>query len=423
MSCDWPIIALGKAGVTLIDCDHRTPPAAETGFPYVAIPQMKEGRIDLSGVRRISREHFIEWTKKARPQEHDVVLSRRCNPGVTAYVPAGLEMALGQNLVLLRADGTKVHPPFLRWLVSGQEWWDQVGKFINVGAVFESLRCRDIPGFELTLPPLAQQKRIAHILGTLDDKIELNRRMNATLEAMAQAIYQSWFVDFDPVKRNANGGARRPEDSLFPDSFEDSAAGDIPLGWTVERVGDVVDCVGGGTPSTKETKFWDDGVHHWTTPKDFSSLQSPILIDTSRKLTNAGIAKISSGLLPAGTLLLSSRAPVGYLAISAIPVAINQGFIAMKCNDRASNYFMLSWCQTNMGEIKSRATGTTFPEISKNSFRPISVVLPPQELVAEFTVLVAPLYAQIAANLYQSCTLSIIREAMLPKLLSGKILF
>jgi len=101
-------------------------------------------------------------------------------------------------------------------------------------------------------------------------------------------------------------------------------------------------------------------------------------ISGASRLTDAGIAKVSSGLLPAGTLLLSSRAPVGYLAIAAMPVAINQGFIALKCNERASNYFMLNWCQTNMAEIESRATGTTFAEISKQNFRPISVVLPPK---------------------------------------------
>lgn len=291
---------------------------------------------------------------------------------------------------------------------------------IASGAAQPILNKGHFSGVKISLPPLSEQKRIANILGTLDDKIELNRRMNATLEEMARALYQSWFVDFDPVKRNAEGGAQRPEDFLFPNSFDDAAVGDIPRGWTVEPVGDVVDCVGGGTPSTKEPKFWDNGVHHWTTPKDFSSLQSPILLDTSRKLTNAGIAKISSGLLPAGTLLLSSRAPVGYLAISAIPVAINQGFIAMKCNDRASNYFMLNWCQANMGEIKSRATGTTFPEISKNSFRPISVVLPPKGTMAEFTNKVAPLYAQITANLQQSRILAHLRDALIPHLLSGE---
>jgi len=283
----------------------------------------------------------------------------------------------------------------------------------------------DLHRIPVLLPPLTEQKAIAHILGTLDDKIELNRRMNATLEAMARALFQSWFVDFDPVRAKLDGrkpaGLDTATAALFPGHFQELFLGHIPQGWTVEPVGEVVACVGGGTPSTTEPKFWEGGTHHWTTPKDFSSLQAPILLDTARKITDAGIAKISSGLLPAGTLLLSSRAPVGYLAIAAMPVAINQGFIAMKCNERASNFFMLNWCQTNMAEIVSRASGTTFAEISKQNFRPILVELPPKELMAAFTEKVAPLYAQITATLHQSRTLATIRDALLPKLLSGEL--
>jgi type I restriction enzyme S subunit len=287
---------------------------------------------------------------------------------------------------------------------------------------------RDTFGAQLfPLPPLAEQKAIAAVLGVLDDKIELNRRINATLEAMARALFQSWFVDFDPVRAKLDGRPPANLDAataaLFPASFQDSEGGHIPKGWTIQPVGEVVDCVGGGTPSTAEPNYWEAGTHHWTTPKDFSSLQAPVLLDTDRKLTDAGIAKISSGLLPAGTLLLSSRAPVGYLAVAAMPVAINQGFIAMKCNERASNYFMLNWSQTNMAEIESRATGTTFAEISKQNFRPIRVVLPPKELMAAFTAKVAPLYAQITANLRQSRTLATLRDTLLPKLLSGKVTF
>lgn len=333
----------------------------------------------------------------------------------------GRRVALAQRVITLRGKPGLLDNGYLRYLLQSTPVQDEL-KARATGTTVLGIKQSELRKVLLTLPPLSFQKSTAHILGTLDDKIELNRRMNTTLEAMAQSIFQSWFVDFDPVRRNAEGECPRPEDILFPDFFVNSVVGDIARGWTVERVGDVVDCVGGGTPSTKEPKFWDDGVHNWATPKDFSSLQSPILIDTSRKLTNAGIAKISSGLLPAGTLLLSSRASVGYLAISAIPVAINQGFIAMKCNDRASNYFMLNWCQANMGEIKSRATGTTFPEISKNSFRPISVLLPPKKLVAHFTVRVAPLYAQIIANLHQSCNLARLRDTLLPKLLCGELL-
>ncbi|CAN5911231.1 hypothetical protein BH11GEM1_BH11GEM1_24420 [soil metagenome] len=178
-------------------------------------------------------------------------------------------------------------------------------------------------------------ERPVHDIGVqADDDVEGDGlRMNVTLEAMAQALFQSWFVDFDPVRAKLDGrtlgGLDAETAALFPPAFQNSPLGPIPRGWIVTPVGDVVECVGGGTPSTTDAKYWQGGTHHWTTPKDFSSLEAPVLLDTDRKITDEGITRISSGLLPAGTLLLSSRAPVGYLAIAAIPVAINQGFIAM----------------------------------------------------------------------------------------------
>jgi type I restriction enzyme, S subunit len=393
------------------------------GVPVISVGEVGFGRLRLH--EKTPRVDESVWHRMPEfiLRTGDIVFGRKGAVERSAQVmPDEDGFFLGSDGIRIRLNNEQCDPRFFayQFLTSSHRTWMVQHA---AGSTMPSLNEGIIGRIPIIVPPLAEQKRIARILGTLDDKIELNRRMNATLEAMARALFQSWFVDFDPVRRNAEGGESRPEDALFPDSFDDSTVGEIPLGWTIERVGDVVDCVGGGTPSTKEPKFWDDGVHHWTTPKDFSSLQSPILIDTSRKLTDAGIAKISSGLLPAGTLLLSSRAPVGYLAISAIDVAINQGFIAMKCNDRASKYFMLNWCQSNMGEIKSRATGTTFPEISKNSFRPISVVLPSKGPMAEFTAKVEPLYEQITANLHQSATLTTIRNELLPKMLSGTLKF
>jgi len=283
----------------------------------------------------------------------------------------------------------------------------------------------DLHRIPVLLPPLPTQRAIAKILGDLDDKIELNRKMNVTLEAMARALFKSWFVDFDPVRAKLDGrppaGMDAETAELFPDSFEESELGLVPKGWEVKAVGDIVTCVGGSTPSTSVPEYWEQGTHHWTTPRDFSSLNAPILLDTERRITDAGVGKISSGLLPEGTLLMSSRAPVGYLAICAMPVAINQGFIAMKCNERASNYFMLNWCQQNMSEIEGRATGTTFAEISKQNFRPIPLLLPSQDLVGAFTEYVAPLYSRITSNLHQSRTLATLRDTLLPKLMGGEV--
>lgn len=358
----------------------------------------------------------------------DLVFPHRGSIGLVGIVPRNQveRYALSSSLMKLTCDRKQVEPLFLFYFFRSADGQHELLKNAStvgtpgIGQPLSSLRSIKVP-----LPPLPEQKAIAAVLGALDDKIELNRRMNATLEAMARALFQSWFVDFDPVRAKLDG--RKPTGidpdvaDLFPDTFQEAEVGHIPKGWTVQPVGEVVDCVGGGTPSTAEPSYWVGGTHHWTTPKDFSALEAPILLDTDRKLTAAGIAKISSGLLPSGTLLLSSRAPVGYLAIAAIPVAINQGFIALKCNERASNFFMLNWCQTNMAEIESRATGTTFAEISKQNFRPIRVVLPSKELMSAFTAKVAPLYSKITANLHQSRTLATLRDTLLPKLLSGEL--
>ena len=164
---DWPIITLGDAGVRLIDCVHKTPAAQETGYPYVGIPQMKDGRIEFGSARKISHEDFVEWTKKAKPQRNDVILSRRTNPGVTAINRTGTRFALGQNLVLLRADGNRVEPAFLKWLVQTPVWWQQIEKFMNVGAVFNSLRCADVPNFKLPIPSLKTQWHMSVLLDAL----------------------------------------------------------------------------------------------------------------------------------------------------------------------------------------------------------------------------------------------------------------
>jgi type I restriction enzyme, S subunit len=216
----------------------------------------------------------------------------------------------------------------------------------NSGSAQPSLNRNFIHPIPIDVPPLSEQRAIAHTLGTLDDKIELNRRMNETLEAMARALFQSWFVDFDPVRAKPEGrdpGLPKEIADLFPDSFEDSELGEIPKGWEIKSIGDIADVAGGTTPITKEPAYWDGGTHAWATPKDLSGLSVPVVLDTERRITDAGLSQIGSGLLPKGTVLLSSRAPIGYLAVAEIPVAINQGFIAMTPKTGTSNIFLLLW--------------------------------------------------------------------------------
>lgn len=343
----------------------------------------------------------------------------------TCMAPADvLPARVNQHVAIIRSDRPQLDPGFLLAYLAAPTTKHYIESF-NAGGSRRAITKANIESFLIPLPPLPEQRAIAHVLGSLDDKIELNRRMNETLEAMARAIFQSWFVDFDPVWAKKEGrqpvGMDAATAALFPDDFEDSELGEIPKGWEVGSIGDEVTVVGGSTPSTANPEYWEGGTHYWATPKDLNSLSSPVLLSTDRCITDEGLGQISSGPLPAGTVLLSSRAPVGYLAIAEVPIAVNQGFIAMVCQGRLPNQYVLQWARHNMETIIAHANGTTFLEVSKRNFRPIPVLVPSPETLPAFVRAVDPAYRLVVNNLRQSRTLAAIRDALLPKLLSGEI--
>ncbi|MBE0524339.1 MAG: restriction endonuclease subunit S [Methanosarcinales archaeon] len=197
----------------------------------------------------------------------------------------------------------------------------------------------------ILLPPLPEQRAIASVLSSLDDKIDLLHRQNQTLEAMAETLFRQGFVE------------------------------EADEGWEEGVLNDVISVKGGTTPSTKKSEYWDGDIY-WTSPRDLSNHTSVFIFDTGRKITERGLAQIGSGLLPIGTVLLSSRAPIGYLAITEIPLAINQGYIAIVCDKMVSNYFIYLWCKANMDGIKNQGNGSVFQEIAKSVFKEISITIP-----------------------------------------------
>lgn len=287
------------------------------------------------------------------------------------------------------------------------------------GSTFPNVSREMLYNLKIPFVDAGTAKAIAKILSAFDDKIELNRRINATLEAMARALFKAWFVDFEPVhanQQNRPSTSASPEIAkLFPSTFENN----IPKGWRVGKLGDVLEAKGGTTPSTKNSAFWD-GDNFWATPKDLSNLRFPVLLKTERRITDDGVRRISSGVLPIGTLLLSSRAPIGYLAVSQVPISINQGFIAIQGKE-VSNLFMLFWLKENMESVKSRANGSTFQEISKSSFREVEITVPSNSLRGKFNEVAEPMFEKIVANEVESYSLAEIRDSLLPRLISGKI--
>jgi len=356
----------------------------------------------------------------------DILLSVRAPIGRVNI--ADRTCAIGRGLAIIRPKDQK-DGRYLEFVLRMLEpTWHLIE---GGGSVFGNATRRDLETLRIPWHENACERHaIAHILGTLDDKIELNRRMSETLEAMARALFKAWFVDFEPVRAKMEGRWQRGQSlpglpaylyDLFPDRLVESELGEIPEGWEVKRIGDLAEVFGGSTPRTDRPEYWEGGTHHWVTPKDLSALLVPVLLDTERKITDAGLSQISSGLLPKGTVLLSSRAPIGYLAIAEVPVAVNQGFIAMKPRPGISNLFLLRWASAAQEEIVSHANGSTFLEISKSSFRTIRVVSPSSSIMNAFDRISRPMYRKVVENERESRTLAALRDALLPKLIRGEI--
>lgn len=406
----------------------------------------------------------VGLTREPKYSAENQTRYKTIEPGMFAYNPMRLNIGsiglcrssyvkglVSPDYVVFGCDQEVLLPEFLYYAIQGQEWsqWTSVA---GVGSVRQRVYYKELARLTLTIPPLAAQRNVVTVLSTLDDKIKLNRQINQTLELIVQTIFKSWFIDLEPVKAKIAAKAEGcdPERAamcaisgktdtelsqlpaeqrqqlaataaLFPDELVKSELGGIPKGWSASLIGNEVVAMGGGTPSTQVADYWNGGTFNWATPKDFSGISEKVLLSTERKITEAGLSKISSGLLPTGTVLMSSRAPVGYLALAKIPTAVNQGFIAMRCEKLLSPEFVLQWAHHMMDDIKQRASGTTFAEISKSNFRQIPVVVPTKKVVDSYTEIASNFYELIAGNVAESHRLSETRDSLLPKFLSGEM--
>ena len=432
MSFDLPTLPQGWSYAPLDTCSQKNsitygvvqPGAALiSGKPLIRVNNFRDRHLDLSDVMYIAPEIESKYGR-TRLCGGEVLLTVVGSVGQVVVVPKQLAGFNVARAVAVIHPLPHIAPDWIAICLRSPLSQQLLGSRANT-TVQTTINLKDVRALPIPLPPEAERQAIAEFVCALDDRITLLRETNATLEAIAQALFKSWFVDFDPVRAKMQGRAPEGMDeataALFPDGFEESALGLVPKGWRVMSIGDAVEAVGGATPDTKNPVFWEPSVHCWTTPKDLSGIPSPVLLDTERKLSDEGLAKIGSGLLPAGTLLLSSRAPIGYLALAQVPLAINQGYIAMLVGGLLPPLFMLFWCQLNMETIKGRANGSTFMEISKKAFRPIPALVPPPELVSAFVDIAGTLFDRLVENAKQAQTLATLRDTLLPRLISGAL--
>jgi type I restriction enzyme S subunit len=261
---------------------------------------------------------------------------------------------------------------------------------------------------EVPVPPLALQKRIATILSAYDELIENSQRRIKILEAMARGLYREWFVHF-----------RFPGHEDHP--RVDSALGEIPKGWQVTTVAEAFVISGGGTPSRKEERFWQGGTIQWYSPTDLTKAGSMFIDESSDHITEQGLVKSSARLFPCRSVMLTSRATIGAIAINTREACTNQGFITCLPNERVPLYLLFHWLTENVPTFQRMASGSTFKEISRGVFKTIDFLQPPDELVRRFESIATPMAEQILALQRQTQNLRRTRDLLLPRLLSGQI--
>jgi type I restriction enzyme S subunit len=323
------------------------------------------------------------------------------------------------NTTLYVTDFKGNHPKFAYYFAEQFDFSP-----FNSGSAQPSLNRNFINPVEVRIPPLAEQKAIAHILGTLDDKIELNRKTNETLEAMAKALFKSWFVDFDPVRAKAEGrpaGLPAEISDLFPDSFEDSELGEIPSGWSISCVNDLCEWVSsGGTPSRSRKDFWENGNIPWFKTGE---LNDAPLLDSAEKINELALGNSSCKYWEAGTILFAIYASptVGRLGVLTESGTSNQAAAGLKAKGGIGTPFLRRTLLFSRDELQNIAVGAAQQNINVQILKDHKVVAPGSSLATVYSKTISPLDEQQICLAKSTREFCLLRDALLPKLISGEI--
>ena len=388
----------------IYDGPHATPPVSDSGAVFLGIPNFKNGKLDLSEIRYISEKDYPVWTRRVTPQANDIVFSYEATLNLYAIIPEGFRGCLGRRMALIRVDESKVDYKFLYYYFFSAKWRSVIQQNTVLGATVDRIPLVKFPDFEIELPPMPVQKKIADILSAYDDLIENNQKQIKLLEEAAQRLYKEWFIDL-----------------RFPGHESTPIVNGLPEGWQKKKTSEVCDTVGGGTPSTAKSEYFENGTIKWVTPTDLTKKNSLILLDTEKKITQAGLDNSSAKLLPPETILMTSRASIGYFAVCEYEVCTNQGFIACIPKEEDMRFYLLFNLMSRTDEIKGKATGSTFLEITKRAFRNMSIIAPEKHIMSVFDKYVSYNVSRMRVLEKENARLIMVRDRLLSKLMSGNL--
>ncbi|WP_424831261.1 restriction endonuclease subunit S [Ruegeria sp.] len=412
---------LNKVCEAIVDCEHKTAPKSEAGFPSIRTTDIKNGRIDFANANRVSQKTYDYWTKRRVPKAGDLILAREAPVGEVGYIPEGETPVLGQRTVLISPDRNRIFPRYLHYLLLSPSIQHEF-EVRSSGSTVHHLNMKDIRALEIPLlPSLTEQREIAAILGALDDKIELNRKTSATLEEMARALYRSWFVDFDPVNAKREGRAPAHMDAqtaaLFPSGFGEDG---LPVGWSEEPIIDQSDWVNG---TAYKNMHFSNNLEALPVVK-IAELKAGITGNTKFTATDLG-AKYRIGR---GDILFSWSGNPD-TSIDAFVWALgdawlNQHIFAMRPNGKMSKamlFTMLKFYMSEFAEIARNKQTTGLGHITKKDLAAFPVRIASPGVMSAFGKAISPLFEKYCWTLYENQTLATMRDTLLPRLMSGEL--
>ena len=391
-------IQTGPFGSQLHQSDY-----SECGTPVVMPKDLIAGHISEDSIARVSEDH-VERLSRHKIEEGDILYSRRGDVGRCAY--AGLKEVgwlCGTGCLRVSINAQIANSKYVFYQLQKAE---TVGWVVNhaVGATMLNLNTSILSDVPVKLPNLEIQNKTVRVLSAYDALIENNQKQIKLLEEAAQRLYKEWFVDL-----------------RFPGYEDVHVINGVPEGWSIKIISDVCDSIGGGTPSTARKEYYEGGTIKWVTPTDLTKDGSLILLDTEKKITELGLQNSSVKLLPPRTILMTSRASIGYFALCDEEVCTNQGFISCMPYHENMRYYLLFNLIDRVEEIKGKATGSTFLEIAKRTFRNMEIVIPDSKTLDAFTEMINSVMEKMKISKEEMLRTLEARNRLLPKLMSGEI--
>ena len=428
MAGEWMVLPLEDCMDAVIDYRGKTPKKKAHGVPLITAKVVKGGRIETPN-EFIALDDYETWMRRGIPKAGDVVVTTEAPLGEVAQL--GPErVALAQRLIALRGKTGVLDNGFLKFLMQSGDVQKQLRARAS-GTTVLGVKQSELRKVLLSLPPFCEQRVIAHILGTLDDKIELNRKMSETLEAMARALFKSWFVDFDPVRAKMEGrdsGLPREIADLFPSRMVESELGEIPEGWEVRPLGDLVEIVKGRSYKSEELS---DSLTALVTLKSFSR-GGGYRTDGLKPFT--GTYKKAQVIEPgevviACTDVTQAAEIIGRTAIvrpsrlyKTLVASLDTMIVRPRSADLSRSFlYCLGRSEAFVAHTYSHTTGTTVLHLGKEAIPSFACTVPPRRLIEQFDSVAATIFSRLQVIDEESETISALRDALLPKLVSGAL--